>query len=83
MSFKEDDRILLDEEDDTDEYDPPQFDSSGLTAKELQTTVNTKLDTEQSTTPTYRVCPSDYTFCFSLWSITINGTQIVKQGRNK
>ncbi|XP_037807155.1 uncharacterized protein LOC119600746 [Lucilia sericata] len=80
MSFKEDDRILLDEDDDTDEYDPPQFDSSGLTAKELQNTVNTKLEVVETTTPTFRVCPADYTFCFSLWSNTPNGTQIVKQG---
>lgn len=80
MSFKEDDRILMDEDDDTEEYDPPQFDSSGLTAKELQNSFSTNLDNQQIPSPVYRICPIDYTFCFSLWSNTANGTSIVKQG---
>ncbi|TMW52159.1 hypothetical protein DOY81_002718 [Sarcophaga bullata] len=80
MSFKEDDRILMDEDDDTEEYDPPQFDSSGLTAKELQSSFSTNSNNQQIPSPIYRICPIDYTFCFSLWSNTANGTSIVKQG---
>ncbi|XP_075161443.1 kinase protein wishful thinking [Haematobia irritans] len=80
MSYLEDDRILLEEEDDSDEdMDPPQFDTGGLTSKEYNR-VNSQVEKATEATIHLRICPPDYTFCFSLWRKTANGSKIEKQG---
>uniref|UniRef100_A0A1I8NWV1 receptor protein serine/threonine kinase n=1 Tax=Stomoxys calcitrans TaxID=35570 RepID=A0A1I8NWV1_STOCA len=76
MSYLED-RI---EEDYSEEYmDPPQFDTGGLTSKEYNK-VNSQVEKPTDATIHLRTCPPDYTFCFSLWRKTANGTKIEKQG---
>ncbi|XP_073840824.1 kinase protein wishful thinking [Musca autumnalis] len=81
MSYLEDDRILHEEDDDSDEsyIEPPQFDSGGLTSKEYNK-VNEEVEKTPDDTIHLRVCPPEFTFCFSLWRKTANGSKIEKQG---
>ncbi|XP_011290781.1 bone morphogenetic protein receptor type-2 [Musca domestica] len=82
MSYLEDDGILLEEEEDRSDksyIEPPQFDVGGLTSKEYSR-VNEETEKSQEATIHLRVCPPEFTFCFSLWRKTENGSKIEKQG---
>ncbi|KAL7733837.1 hypothetical protein ACLKA6_011556 [Drosophila palustris] len=71
MSYKENDSSQHD-----DDYE--QENSEGISAEQLQNQL-----LEASPTPSephQRSCTEGYTFCFTLWNQTANGTRLVKQG---
>lgn len=83
MSYLEDDRFLREDDDDSEEYmDQPQFDANGLTSREYNK-VNAQIEKTPDATIHLHICPQDYTFCFSLWRKTANGTKIEKQGKQR
>jgi len=73
MSFQENDSSQHD-----DDYE--QENSEGISAEQQQLQL-----LETNTTPGephQRSCTEGYTFCFSLWNQTANGTRFVKQGKD-
>uniref|UniRef100_A0A1A9V4B1 Uncharacterized protein n=1 Tax=Glossina austeni TaxID=7395 RepID=A0A1A9V4B1_GLOAU len=80
MSLMEDDRTLMEEDEDDSEENAAshQLDVPDLTIADFESVSN-----RQSIpfVPHLRVCPTDYTFCFSLWRQTENGSHIEKQGK--
>lgn len=89
MSYQENDSSRHDD-------DLEQENSEGASAEQLQEEEQ-QLQQEQqqeplqqllepSATPSEphkRNCPEGYTFCFTLWSQTSNGTKLVKQGKQR
>lgn len=84
MSYQENDSSRHDD-------DLEQENSEGISAEQLQEDPQELQREEQqlqqllepSATPSEphkRNCPEGYTFCFTLWSQTSNGTKLVKQG---
>lgn len=84
MSYQENDSSRHDD-------DLEQENSEGISAEQLQEDTQELQREEQqlqqllepSATPSEphkRNCPEGYTFCFTLWSQTSNGTKLVKQG---
>uniref|UniRef100_A0A1A9W4R0 Serine/threonine-protein kinase receptor n=1 Tax=Glossina brevipalpis TaxID=37001 RepID=A0A1A9W4R0_9MUSC len=78
MSLMEDDRTLMEEDEDDSEENAGnhQLDVPELTVTDFESASN-----RQSIPfiPHLRICPTDYTFCFSLWRQTENGSHIEKQ----
>lgn len=71
MSYKENDNSQHD-----DDYE--QESSEGISVEQQQQYLEAgALPTE----PHKRTCTEGYTFCFTLWNQTSNGTRFVKQGK--
>ncbi|XP_030571255.1 bone morphogenetic protein receptor type-2 [Drosophila novamexicana] len=70
MSYKENDNSQHD-----DDYE--QENSEGISTEQQQQYLETSTT---ASVPHTRSCTEGYTFCFTLWNQTSNGTRLVKQG---
>lgn len=71
MSYKENDNSQHD-----DDYE--QENSEGISTEQQQQYLETSTT---ASVPHTRSCTEGYTFCFTLWNQTSNGTRLVKQGK--